>query len=42
VGFIDQVGRDYTAKAVGGRKLGVFRSLKDAADAVSAAHGGVR
>jgi hypothetical protein len=38
VGYIDQVGRTYTAKAFDGSVLGVFADLKTAADAVSAAY----
>jgi hypothetical protein len=37
VGYIDQVGRAYTAKALDGQSLGVFADLRGAADAVSAA-----
>jgi hypothetical protein len=37
VGYIDQVGRAYTAKALDGQSLGVFADLRSAADAVSAA-----
>jgi hypothetical protein len=38
VGYVDQVGRRYTARTLDGRWLGVFRNLKEAADAVSAAY----
>jgi hypothetical protein len=37
VGYIDQVGRTYTATALDGRSLGVFADLKSAANAVSTA-----
>jgi hypothetical protein len=37
VGYIDQVGRTYTAKTLDGQSLGVFADLRSAADAVSAA-----
>jgi hypothetical protein len=37
VGYIDQVGRAYTAKALDGQSLGVFADLRSAADAASAA-----
>jgi hypothetical protein len=37
VGYIDQVGRAYTAKALDGQSLGAFADLRSAADAVSAA-----
>lgn len=40
VGFVDQAGKRFTARDVDGRKLGAFRTLKAAADAVSAAYGG--
>jgi hypothetical protein len=37
VGYIDQVGRTYTAKTLDGQSLGVFVDLRSAADAVSTA-----
>jgi hypothetical protein len=40
LGCIEQAGDRFTAATIGGRELGVFHSLKAAADAVSAASGG--
>jgi hypothetical protein len=40
VGFVAQAGDDFTARDASGRKIGVFESLKTAADAVSDHCGG--
>jgi hypothetical protein len=38
LGFVEQIDKDFTATDVDGREIGVFASLKAAADAVSARH----
>ena len=38
LGFVEQIDKDFTATDVNGREIGVFASLKAAADAVSARH----
>jgi hypothetical protein len=42
IGFVEQIGESYSAIAADGRALGVFNSLKAAADAISAAYEAVR